>query len=102
MPKSEHSWLVVRALDELDQICMLQEFVDMVVEQLDKEHSPNRQLKIELLLEAYQKTASTHLVTLRDCIKNIGIVISETHCHPAKPLSEPDNLSGSSAPPACH
>jgi hypothetical protein len=75
MPKSEHSWLVVRALDELDQICMLQEFVDMVVEQLDKEHSPNRELKIELLLEAYQKASSSHLVALRDRIKEIHEVL---------------------------
>lgn len=71
MSKLNHSWLVIQAVDELDQVCMLQEFVDLVIEQLDKQHSPNRELKIELLLEAYQNTVGGHLQNLRDRLKEI-------------------------------
>lgn len=103
MPNSDHSWLVIRAIDELDQICMLQEFVDMVVEQLDKQPSRNRELKIELLLQAYQNTAEFHLVALRDRLKDIHRALA-----PDAPSTDSDYLGTNSSngevstSPSCH
>lgn len=80
MPKSELSWLVVRALDELDWLYFFQEFISIAIEEMDKPTDAEQRCKrVDMLLTTYEESAKPRLEQMRENLEKVRQELDNQH-----------------------